>query len=87
MSTILGIISMVSIGIVVYLTYRAGGEAQPGYGVTGVLATVFSLIGLVLGILTAKEKETYKLFPGLGILFNLLTLCGISLILYLGAYL
>ena len=50
MSTILGIISLVSLGIVTYLSYSRGGVMHGGYGVTGVLATIYSLIGLILGI-------------------------------------
>ncbi len=85
MSTILGIISTVSLGIVVYLTYRQGGNATVGYGVTGLLATLFSIVGLTLGILTVRNKEYYRLFPWLGVGLNLLALGSISLILYLGS--
>lgn len=85
MSTILGIISTVSLGIVVYLTYRQGGAATVGYGVTGLLATLFSIVGLALGIITVRNKEYYRLFPWLGIGLNLLALGSISLILYLGS--
>ena len=46
MSTILGGISLVSLGIVTYLSYSQGGVMHGGYGVTGVLATIYSLIGL-----------------------------------------
>lgn len=84
MSTILGIISVVSLCIVIYLTYLAGGEAQGGYGVTGLLATIFSFVGLILGIVTVQEKNYYRLFPWLGIILNLLSLGIISVILYLG---
>lgn len=87
MSTILGIISMASMVIVVYLAYRQDGNAPAGYGVTGVLVTLFSVVGLILGTVTLREKDRYRLFPCLGIVFNLLALGGISLILYLGAYL
>lgn len=85
MSTILGIISIASMGIVVYLTYLQDGQATVGYGVTGLLATLFSLTGLILGIVTVKNKEYYRLFPWLGIVLNLVSLGGISLILYLGS--
>lgn len=84
MSTILGIISTVSLGIVVYLTYLRGGEATVGYGVTGLLATIFSLAGLILGIVTVRDKEYYRLFPWLGVILNLVALGSISLMLYLG---
>lgn len=85
MSTILGIISTVSLGIVVYLTYRHGGEATVGYGVTGLLATIFSIIGLILGVLTVRVKEYYRLFPWLGIALNLVALGSISFMLYFGS--
>ncbi len=84
MSTILGIISNVSIGIVVYLTYLKDGEAQGGYGVTGLLAAIFSCIGLILAINTAQDKDSYRIFPLLGILLNLLALGCLGFILYLG---
>lgn len=83
MSTILGIISTVSLGIVIYLTYRRNGEAATGYGVTGLLATIYSLVGFILGIITVQEKDYYKLFPCLGIVLNLAALGIIGLILYM----
>lgn len=85
MATILGIISLVSMGIVVFLTYRSAGEATVGYGITGLLATLFSLVGLILGVVTFRDKDYYRVFPVLGIVLNLLSLGGISLILYVGA--
>ncbi len=85
MATILGVISCASLGIVVYLTYLNNGQAPAGFGVTGLLATIFSLTGLGLGIVTVKEKNYYRLFPVLGILLNLAALAFISLILYMGS--
>lgn len=87
MSTILGVISTVSIGIVVYLTYLHDGEATVGYGVTGLLATLFSLTGLILGIVTVRDKTYYRLFPWLGVVLNLVALGSVSLILYFGSML
>lgn len=86
MSTILGIISTASIGIVVFLTYRQDGVAKPGYGVTGLLAMIFSVVGLILGIMTAREKENFRLFPWLGIVLNTVALLFLGFIVYLGAY-
>lgn len=87
MSTILGVISMLSLGAVIYLSSVQSGEVPPGYGVTGFLVAVFSMTGLVLGIVTAMEKDRYKLFPRLGIAFNLIALLGIGLVVYAGMYL
>ena len=85
MSVILGMISTVSLAIVVRLTYLQDGEATVGYGVTGLLATIFSLVGLVLGIVTLREKDYYRLFPRLGVVLNLLALGWIGFMLYFGS--
>ena len=82
MSTILGVISLVSLGIVTYLSYSQGGVMHGGYGVT---ATVYSLIGLILGVLTLRDKDIYRFFPVLGTILNVISLGGISFLLYLGS--
>ena len=85
MSTILGVISLVSLGIVTYLSYSQGGVMHGGYGVTGVLATVYSLIGLILGVRALRDMEIFRFFPVLGTILNVISLGGISFLLYLGS--
>lgn len=87
MSTILGLISTLSLGAVIYLTYAQDGQAPAGYGVTGLLVTIFSMTGLGLGIVTAAEKDRYKFFPWMGIVLNLIAFLGIGLVVYAGMYL
>ena len=87
MSTILGVISLVSLIAVVLLAYEKEGNIPAGYGVAGFLIAVFSVTGLVLGIVTAMEKDRYRLFPSLGIVCNLLALLGIGFVVYAGMYL
>ncbi|MCH5343045.1 MAG: hypothetical protein J1E64_03325 [Acetatifactor sp.] len=86
MSTILGILSNASLTAVIYLSYQSGGDIPAGYGMTGFLAVIFSLIGLVLGVVTARDREYYRLFPWLGILLNLISLSVLVLIIYLATY-
>lgn len=85
MATILGCISLLSLAAVIYLSYSTQGAGYGSTGMTGILITVFSLTGLVLGILTVMEKERYLFFPVMGILLNTASLAGISIILYAGA--
>lgn len=86
MSAILGLISVISLIAVIYLTYLKEGNAPANYGLTGLLIFLFSVIGLILGIMTAMEKDKYKLFPFLGILFNALSFIGIGIVIYVGNY-
>ena len=85
MAVILGVISLVSLSIVVFRTSQNGGVATVGYGLTGILATVFSFIGLLMGILTVKDKSYYPFFPILAIVLNVLAFAFVSVILYVGA--
>lgn len=84
MSTVLGTISALSLMAVIYLTYKAEGMAPNGYGVTGLFVALFSLVGLILGIVTVVEKERYKVFPILGIVLNMVALVGIALVVQAG---
>lgn len=86
MSTVLGTISTVSLSAVILLAYRSEGIATRSYGLTGLFVAIFSVVGLLLGLLAAREKDRYNLFRILGIILNLLALSCISAILYLGVY-
>lgn len=84
MSTVLGAISLISLICVVIFSSKSGGEAPVGYGLTGVFAVVFSVVGLCLGVVTVRNREYYRLFPVVGIVLNLMSLTFLGLILYIG---
>lgn len=84
MSVILGTISAVSMIAVVYITYLAKGATKPGYGLTGLLAVVFSLIGFVLSITSLQQKEIFRVYSVVGLILNLVNLLGIGGIVYMG---
>ncbi len=84
MSAILGGISLLSFAAVLFLAYKRGGEVPNGYGVTGILIALFSVIGLILGLRTVREPEKYHFFAWLGMVLNGLALAGISLVVYVG---
>lgn len=86
MSTILGIISLISIFFAIYLTYENKGEALLQYGTSLFLTTIFSMVGLGLGVASKMEKDRYYLFSYTGIISNFLAVGAISLILFAGAY-
>ena len=86
MSAILGVISLGALVAAVYYTFLAGGEAMVGYGVTGLLATIFSLVGLVLGILSKLEKDKFYLFSYIGIVTNALAVISIIYMIYVGNF-
>lgn len=84
MSTILGAISASSIAIAIYLAYLNHGAAKAGYGMTGLLAVLFSLIGVILGMKALQGRDTYRFFAILGTILNLLVLVALGFVVYLG---
>ena len=84
MSTVLGIISAVSICIAIYLTYKNDGMALMQYGVVVLLSIVYSCAGVILGILSYKEQDIYKLFPVLGLVFNIISIIAGGIIVCQG---
>lgn len=86
MSTILGIISLISVWLAVYQTFLAKGNASTNMGVVGLMITVFSVVGVILGYISKNEHDKFMFFPYLGMILNVLALACISVILYAGAY-
>ena len=86
MSAILGIISLVSVWMAVYQTFLARGEVATNMGVVGLMITIFSATGLVLGYISKKEQDKFMFFPYFGMILNVIALGCISVILYAGAY-
>lgn len=86
MSTILGILANITLGVAIYKSYLSGGAPSARYGAAAFLAIIFMVIGLALGIYSTTEKEKFRLFTVLGILINTLAFGMLSLILFAGAY-
>lgn len=86
MSAILGILSVITFGTAIYLSYLDGGAPSARYGAAGLLAAIFMIAGFILGGVSLTEKETFKLFPVLGMVLNTVAFLLLSLILYAGAY-
>ncbi len=84
MSAILGGISLISLIVVTVQAYLAAGNVGTRVGFTGLFAALFSIVGLILGLMTLQEKKHLKLFPVLGLVLNGVVLLWIGLILYMG---
>lgn len=86
MATILGILSIITLAVAVYLSYAEGGVSSPRYGTAGLLAVIYMVVGMGLSIRSVMERDVFKLFPVLGIAVNTAAFGFLSLILYAGAY-
>ena len=86
MSTILGILSDGAIGLAVFSAFKAGGVTSMRLASSVLLAFIFALVGLTLGILSRMEKDRFYFFPNVGILLNSLAVIVVAFILYIGVF-
>lgn len=86
MSTILGVISLATLGYAVYMSYLRAGDVPAQYGAVVMLIMIYAFAGIILGVVSKTERDKFYLFTYLGIILNVLALLMISAILYAGAY-
>lgn len=86
MSTSLGLISAISIYLAVYFTFLNHGEALMQYGAVILLCMVYSAVGFVLGVMSCREQDIYRLFPIAGVVLNTIGLLTCGFILYIGVF-
>lgn len=86
MSTILGVISLVTLAYTVITSYLRAGDIPIQYGAAAMLVMIFAFVGIILGVVSKTERDKFYLFTYLGIVLNVLALAVISVILYAGAY-
>lgn len=87
MSTVFGIMSVVTYILCIVGSYEAAGDITERYAVAALLATVFMITGFVLVIRTFFQTDRFKLFFVFGIIVNSVALLLLSTILYAGAIL
>lgn len=86
LSSVLGMISVVSIVLTMVFTFQNNGVALPRYGLTVLLAGLFGVVGFFAGITSRMEPDRYYLFSYIGIILNLLSIISVLFILYVGVY-
>ncbi|MBO6015478.1 MAG: hypothetical protein J6P60_02690 [Lachnospiraceae bacterium] len=84
-SSVLGCMDLVSLILVTLLSFQAKGNATARHAAVTMLALLFSVIGLVFGVLARMEKDKFYLFPNIGIAINLLVIACVTGMLVLGA--
>ena len=82
----LGIISVATVLTLLYLTFVRGGEATVSYAFAGMLASIFSVTGLVLSILCLNDHYQPHMLGWMGLLTNGIEALSMAGILYLGMF-
>ena len=58
-STAMGILSLLSFGYGVYLSFKAAGEGGLRVGSLGILSLILAVIGTVIGLISFKEDNKF----------------------------
>ncbi len=83
MSTVLGAVSLASYAFAIIRSFMLEGRIPSRFGIAGVLALIYSLVGAVLALYSFKLKDTFRLFPAIGISLNAISLLTAAFILWL----
>lgn len=83
-STILSLLSFIALLLMMILSYAYGGDISASFGAVAFLCTLFSAIGIILGVIGKNEPEKFYLFAYIGIVWNVVDLFIVSAILYAG---
>ncbi len=73
-STAAGVAALLCVASVTAIAYLESGAAGKIIAIPGFLALLLSLLGFVKGIKGIREEDTYRLFPWLGFILNILVL-------------
>jgi ABC-type transport system involved in cytochrome c biogenesis permease subunit len=80
-SVILAVSSFITIMILFLVSSQQQGNSGIMIGLIGILAFFLSVLGLILAVISAREKEIHYTFPIIGMGFN-----GILMIIYMIIY-
>ncbi|MFV0466529.1 MAG: DUF6142 family protein [Lachnospiraceae bacterium] len=63
--------SMLTLFLVVLASYQKGGEGSVYLGSAGILAFILAVGAIIIGIMSFREEETYRLFPRLSVFLSI----------------
>ena len=84
MSSVCSALSLAAFAAVLSNLIKTGEDAGSRMGAVGFVSCLFSIAGLVLGIMSLIEKDTYRFFPRLGFILSIITIILWGGILYAG---
>ncbi len=80
----IGIISLILIGILFYISALAGGSGGMILGYMGVVILISSVIGFVLAYQGYKEKDVYYNLTIIGLIMNILVFLSLFILYIVG---
>ena len=84
MALIFGMMSFISFILANVISIRSAAELASRMGGAGLIAMIFALTGLVLGILALQESDVFPFLPRIGFAISLISLILWICVIYIG---
>ena len=86
-SVVMGVFAILCLVFSIMLTFRSKSPASGNYAVGAFLGFAYAICGLVMGILSGRERDVYVVFPRAGVILNGFALISVCAVVVLGAVL
>ena len=83
-SVVMGVFALLCLVLSILLTFRSKMAASGNYSVGAFLGFAYAVCGLVMGVLSGRERDIYLVFPRAGIALNALALLAGAGVVALG---
>lgn len=83
-ATVLAVAALVVFGAVINISFQNGGEAEMWIGSMALISILLGVVGLILGLMSFKKENSYKLFAQIGSFLNVFVLLIWGLIYMIG---
>ena len=83
-STLMAIIAIALLIIAVMFSFKAAGNGGEEVGTMALLSAVFSVVGLITGLLSYREYDRYYTFSLIGSLLNGIVTILLIMLLFVG---
>ena len=83
-ATVLAVAALIVFAVIIYISFKHGGEADMRVGSLALISILLGLVGLVLGLMSFRNENSYKLFAQIGSFLNVFVLLLWGLIYMIG---
>lgn len=83
-ATVLALAALLIFGVIVYISFKNSGEAGMWIGSMALISILLGVVGLILGLMSFRKEDSYKLFAQIGSFLNVFVLLIWGLIYMIG---
>lgn len=83
-ATALAVAALILFAVIIYISFKHGGEADMWIGSLALISILLGVVGLVLGLMSFRNENSYKLFAQIGSFLNVFVLLIWGLIYMIG---